>query len=339
MESNENLPAAQAARRRGSGRLAWLAWRMAVGIGAAVVATGVLLPIKAPAARADVVFNQNITRSEVIARAQFWYNKDLTYSQNAVADDPEGTSYRTDCPGYVSMTWHLSPTGKSAPTTEQLPSSTYTTELSGSPSSSTDLQAGDILDAPGEHTVLFSKWDGSAHAGFWACSFGSTPVAYQHLTFSMSKWDSHPVSDCNAYRYKHIIDDSAGTAVSGQACTAGSCTSAASYPVAGASGVAIEEKTCAERVNQGGHAILYVSQDISWTGGGSAKLDGYTLHVQAQRSNVTQEERHCSGIDSLIDAHSSGSESCYFDIIDPASGSWNADGWLHAQAHNGNWLG
>jgi hypothetical protein len=105
------------------------------------------------------------------------------------------------------------------------------------------------------------------------------------------------------------------------------------------SGLAIKEKTCDERVDEGGHAILYVSEDISWTGGGSDKLDGYTLHIQAQNGNVTQAEHYCSGIQSHIDASSSGSESCYFDIIDPLAGSWTADGWLHAEPHNGKWLG
>jgi hypothetical protein len=54
---------------------------------------------------------------------------------------------------------------------------------------------------------------------------------------------------------------------------------------------------------------------------------------------VTQVEKYCSGIESDINSSSSGSESCYFDIIDPASGTWTADGWLHAEPHNGNWLG
>lgn len=338
MDLSKNLTGAAGGQRR-TGRRAHLAWRLALGIAAAAATTSVLVPLKAPAARADVVFNQKITRSEVIARAQYWYNKDLTYSQTATADDPSGTSYRTDCSGYVSMAWHLDPSGLSAPDTNGLATSTYTTELSGSPSSATDLEAGDILDDPGEHTILFSKWADSSHASFWAYEFGATPVEYQRLYFSASTWDDHPVSAYNAYRYKNIIDDSAGTATSGAAHTAGICSASASYPVSGVSGLAIEEKTCDQRATIGGLPVLYVSEDISWTGGGSGKLDGYTLHIQAQKGNVTQDEAYCSGIESLIDASSSGSESCSFEVVDPASGSWTADGWLHAEPNGGNWLG
>jgi hypothetical protein len=323
-----------------TGRLGRLARRVALGSCAAVAAASALLPATAPAAHADVAYNQTITRSEVIARAQYWYNKSLTYSQKGTADDPEGTSYRTDCSGYVSMAWHLHPTGGGAPDTDDLATSTYTTEISGSPSSSTDLQPGDILDDPGVHAFLFDKWDSASHTGFWAYSFGGTPVTFKDVKFSDPQgWYTHPVSAYNAYRYKHIIDDSAGTASSGAANTAGDCTSASSYPVSGASGLAIEERTCDERVDEGGNAILHVSTDISWTGGGSDKLDGYTMHIQAQEGNVTQVEKYCSGIDSLINANSTGSESCSFTIIDPTSGSWTADGWLHAEAHGGNWLG
>jgi hypothetical protein len=322
-----------------TGRLARLARRVALGSCAAVAAASALLPATAPAAHADDVTGQPITRSEVIARAQYWYSKSLTYNEGGFADDPEGKAYRTDCSGYVSMAWHLPTPNNYAPDTGQLATSTYTTEISSSPSSSTDLQPGDILDDPGEHTFIFDKWDSASHTGFWAYSFGGTPVTFKDLKFTDGNWYHHPVSAYNAYRYKHIIDDSAGTASAGAANTAGSCTSATSYPVSGASGLAIEERTCDERIAAGGNEVLHVSTDISWTGGGSDKLDGYTMHVQAQEGNVTEVEKYCSGIDSLINAHSTGSESCSFTLTDPSPGAWTADGWLHAQAHGGNWLG
>ena len=349
MDLSKNPPGVAAGQRRTWSR-ARLGWRLALGITAAAAATSVLLPLRAPAAHADVVYDQTITRSEVIARAQYWYDHrddaDMTYTQGDGAPDPNGDKYRRDCSGYVSMAWHLNPdpTGKypngtSVPDTEVLATSAYTTEISGSPSSSTDLQAGDILDDPGEHVVLFSKWDDSSHTSFWAYSFGGTPVTYQHLYFSQDKWDTHPESDYNAYRYKHIIDDTSRTATSGAANTDGNCSASTSYPVSGVSGLAIKEKTCDERVDEGGNAILYVSVDVSWTGGGSDELDGYTLHIQAQKGNVTQAEDYCSGLETLINADSSGSESCSFDIVDPPAGSWTADGWLHAEPHGGDWLG
>ena len=350
MDLSENLPGVPGGQRRTWSR-ARLGWRLALGVAAAAAATSVLLPLKAPAAHADTVYGQTITRSEVIARAQYWYDEraDIPYSMSGTFADPQGDLYRTDCSGYVSMAWHLAKAtddhGDGNPDTADLASSAYTTELSGSPSSSTDLEAGDILDYPrpdanhAGHTILFSKWANSNHTGFWGYAFGATPVKYEDFAFTDSNWDGHSPSLYNAYRYKNIIDDTAGTATSGAAHTDGNCSASTSYPVSGVSDLAIKEKTCDERVNEGGNAILYVSEDISWTGGGSDKLDGYTLHIQAQKGNVTQAEDYCSGIDSLINANSSGSESCSFDIIDPPTGSWTADGWLHAEPHNGDWLG
>jgi hypothetical protein len=344
MELSENLNGGTGGKRRTWSR-ARLGWRLALGITAAAAATSVLLPLRAPVAHADAVFDQTITRSEVIARAQYWYHEraDIPYSMSGSYADPQGDRYRTDCSGYVSMAWHLDPSD--APDTAGLATSTYTTEISSSPSSSTDLEAGDILDYPrpnsttAGHTILFSKWGNSSHTSFWGYAFGATPIKYGSYSFTQSTWDSHSPSLYNAYRYKHIIDDDAGIATSGAAYTAGNCSASTSYPVSGVSDLAIKEKTCDERIDEGGHAILYVSEDISWTGGGSDKLDGYTLHVQAQKGNVTQAEHYCSGIESLINANSSGSESCSFDIIDPPAGSWTADGWLHAEPHNGDWLG
>lgn len=49
-----------------------------------------------------------IDRSEVIARAQNWVNRGLTYNQSAWSTDIDGAhTYRRDCSGLVSMAWHL----------------------------------------------------------------------------------------------------------------------------------------------------------------------------------------------------------------------------------------
>src|SRR5690348_11731864 len=50
-----------------------------------------------------------ITGMQVILRAQDWVQKNPTYSQSAyiAGPDADGKTYRTDCSGYVSMTWHL----------------------------------------------------------------------------------------------------------------------------------------------------------------------------------------------------------------------------------------
>lgn len=97
-----------------------------------------------------------ITRTEIMSRAVNWLNRDIPYSQSAYASDPDGDhTYRTDCSGFVSMTWHAA----TSYTTASLPGA-------GSTISKSDLQPGDALNTQDGHVVLFEKWVDKAAGKF-----------------------------------------------------------------------------------------------------------------------------------------------------------------------------
>ncbi|MFF2658928.1 hypothetical protein ACFVUH_16355 [Kitasatospora sp. NPDC058032] len=143
-----------------------------------------------------------ISRSEVISRAQYWFNQAqnpaLSYSWYASFPDSSGRYYRKDCSGYVSMAWHL---GYSADTRAIEDSETYEIPRS-------ELRAGDVLNSYRDHVLLFEKWDDAAHTRFSYYAFGSTPVKHAtNKSINDAQFDSHPNSDYKALRYKHIVED------------------------------------------------------------------------------------------------------------------------------------
>ncbi|MGW2399885.1 FG-GAP repeat domain-containing protein [Kitasatospora sp. NPDC001664] len=163
------------------------------------VATTALATANATVAQAASSVDGSITRSEVIARADYWFqNKaSIPYDQGGSYQDSSGRSYRTDCSGYVSMAWHLGTslaTGTLPGVATQIPRS--------------QLKPGDILDYEAKHVILFEKWDDAAHTTFSYYSFGSTPV--KHVTgvsINAAKFDSHDNGLYTAYRYNKIVDD------------------------------------------------------------------------------------------------------------------------------------
>ncbi|MFF2628640.1 FG-GAP-like repeat-containing protein [Kitasatospora griseola] len=179
-----------------SSKLVRVALAAAIAASGAIATTALTVATAATAHAASAVDGQ-ITRSEVISRAQYWLDKGLTYNQGGSYPDSSGRSYRTDCSGYVSMAWHL---GTSL-TTQSLPG--YSTEISR-----VDLKPGDILNSFYDHVILFEKWDDAAHTKFSYYSFGSTPVKhYSNISINAATFDSHPNGDYKAFRYKKIVDD------------------------------------------------------------------------------------------------------------------------------------
>ncbi|MFB7667755.1 FG-GAP-like repeat-containing protein, partial [Kitasatospora sp. NPDC056138] len=179
-----------------------IALAAAIAIGGAVGTAAISQPAAYAASASHSVIGDQITRSEVITRAQSWIGQNIPYDKGGSYPDAQGTSYRTDCSGYISMAWHL---GTSA-TTQSLADS-YTNPISRS-----DLKPGDILNSYYNHVILFEKWDDAAHSTFSYYSFGSTPV--KHITgvsIDAPTFDSHPNSEYVALRYKNIVDGSAGT--------------------------------------------------------------------------------------------------------------------------------
>ncbi|MDH6120802.1 uncharacterized protein YaeQ [Kitasatospora sp. GAS204A] len=151
-------------------------------------------------ASADSALGGPITRSEIIARAQYWVdNQPGPYDQGSYSPGPGGDfNYRRDCSGYVAMAWHLN-------------ANAWTGSLSDSYSYAIDrsaLRPGDIMDDYSDHVFLFDQWL-DANGGFSYYTFGSTPV--QHLTANINdaSLDGHPNSAYSARRYNNVLEDSA----------------------------------------------------------------------------------------------------------------------------------
>jgi predicted heme/steroid binding protein len=157
---------------------------------------------------------EKISRTEVIDRAKYWYNRgDTWYSQNQsdAISDGTGGAYRPDCSGFVSMAWHL-------------PKKTNgwdfnVGDLTGGPSPSAPGWAGDSrvsLDnlLPGDaivsndgvsHTELFDQWANPAdHSqGIW--TYGEHD--YQRKTEHDKMSWSYLKANFFGLRYNNITDD------------------------------------------------------------------------------------------------------------------------------------
>jgi hypothetical protein len=166
---------------------------------AAVIATSVasllVVPAVTDAAHGASALDQPISRTDVLARAQNWSDRNVPYSQSATATGPGGAhTWRTDCSGFVSMAWLISPTGLSAPTTRSLPSSTYTHDIAKA-----NLKPGDILNWYDHHTVLFQKWANSGHTSLWLYEEANPSQDMNHRTAPLSDYASY-----TALRYNNI---------------------------------------------------------------------------------------------------------------------------------------
>jgi hypothetical protein len=182
------------------------------GTACALIAPALVVTMNAPQAQAASSVGGTIARSEVIARAQDWLNRNppLKYNESRAAStlvyDVDGAhKYGPDCSGMVSMAWHLNPGSSGGLNTESLPS--VATRIDKN-----DLKPGDMLDDVGDgHAILFVGWE-SDHVHFSYYSFGGNPMlAYTHASFSDAKFASWPVSHYVPYQYKNIVDDAPGT--------------------------------------------------------------------------------------------------------------------------------
>ncbi|MGW4648464.1 FG-GAP-like repeat-containing protein [Kitasatospora sp. NPDC004289] len=115
-----------------------------------------------------------ITRSEVLARAESWVGLGLSYSWTTTHQ-----GYRQDCSGYVSMAWRLSTPGLD--TTSFIPSGT------ASWIGKEQLQPGDALlnDAAGAygHIALFERWADAAHTSYVAYEFTGSGVHHRTIPY------------------------------------------------------------------------------------------------------------------------------------------------------------
>ncbi|MFD9481292.1 hypothetical protein [Streptomyces nojiriensis] len=144
----------------------------------------------------------DISRSEIIARAQSWVDAEVPYSQTAYRTDSNGT-YRTDCSGLVSMAWHINTAGtNSGFTTWTLPD--YATRLG----SLDDLRPGDALDNISEHVVLFTGWADAAHTRANIIEEAKRGTNARVSSYSRSYIVS---GGFQPYRYDHTVEGGSGT--------------------------------------------------------------------------------------------------------------------------------
>ncbi|MEO3863123.1 VCBS repeat-containing protein [Acrocarpospora sp. B8E8] len=187
----------------------------------ATAASGMILAVTP--AHASTVGGE-ITRNEVLERAQNWVDRgikyNLTRSSASLTTDPEGSHrYGPDCSGFVSMVWHLEPGQYGGLNTSGFASWSGKINLS----SLHDLLPGDALLRSG-HIELFAGWKnesdhgqgayvyslngtGNPDANGWENDWAKGPTANSHGQTGFNSW-----SDLTTYqpiRYRNIKDSTA----------------------------------------------------------------------------------------------------------------------------------
>ncbi|GAA3628754.1 hypothetical protein GCM10022267_14010 [Lentzea roselyniae] len=139
---------------------------------------------------ADTGHNQQMTRSQVLARAQSWIDEKVTYNQGGCYTNRFG-NYRKDCSGHASMAWGA----RRSFTTSDI--SIISHHISWA-----ELKPGDALNRPGEHVAIFERWEDAAKTRPVVLNHGGDPV-YAHRTV----WSAAYARTYQPIRYDHIVDD------------------------------------------------------------------------------------------------------------------------------------
>lgn len=142
-------------------------------------------------AASGITYGGKITRAKVIERAKYWYSINVPYSQSGYHyDKNRGKKYRTDCSGFVSMSWAL----KSSRTTRTL--GAVSTRISWK-----NMKAGDMVLKPSSHVMLFHKWANSSKTAFYIYEEGSTA---SDMNYRKVKVSSASSSGYSPWKYKNI---------------------------------------------------------------------------------------------------------------------------------------
>ncbi len=187
---------------------------LAVGAGT-VTGTSVAVVGTPVAAHAASSVGGPITRSEVLARAQWWINTyGVIYSQQQsnAKPDPDGAHrYRPDCSGFVSMAWHLPKKSDGWDrNTGDLAGFGDTTWLG----SLDQLMPGDaILGVSYGHVALFDRWANASHTQMWIYDEFSSSAEGRHAIKDKS-WYSD--NGFRGLRYNRIVNDGGGGQVKAQ---------------------------------------------------------------------------------------------------------------------------
>jgi hypothetical protein len=146
-----------------------------------------------------------VSRQEVLRRARFWVEQDVYYFTRdglrpALAPDPEGRDYRTDCSGYVCMAWRA----PSQPSTSEF-------DLLGHEISREELRPGDALlwkgeggyGADGGHVLLFAGWSDDSRS-----SYLGFELAGDRRARSWTVPYPYRDGDCRyvPWRYHHVVE-------------------------------------------------------------------------------------------------------------------------------------
>lgn len=144
--------------------------------------------------------NGPIARSEILRRAAVWVNAHVPYSQSKYRafDLKSGKQYRTDCSGFVSLSWNLD----TSYTTSSLEKGAPCTRISDL----STLKPGDIFLHPGHHTMLFNGWTDAARSHFNSMEEHSTAVG----CVAMKRKTPSTSSGYFACRYNKVTEDGGG---------------------------------------------------------------------------------------------------------------------------------
>ncbi|MFE2849860.1 hypothetical protein ACFXJO_01835 [Streptomyces lavendulae] len=166
-------------------------------LSAGLAATALTAATAAPAQAASSK-GEKITRSEVIARAQYWVDQGVPYNQSGYYTDGHGTNYREDCSGFVSMAWHADQSYN-----------TWTLPGISSEVSKSSLLPGDALNYTEAHVILFGGWKDKAAGTFTYYAEQNSNVLTNKYTANInsSSVAGWPTSLYKGLRYDNIVDD------------------------------------------------------------------------------------------------------------------------------------
>jgi cell wall-associated NlpC family hydrolase len=149
---------------------------------AAAIVPAAAIPSLVVASPAHADYLGNISRSNVMSRAQDWFNRNIQYDGGGYASDNDGGhQYRRDCSGFVSMCWHTNCTspdgGRSTATLPEICSVINWGQL----------KPGDMVntnnnnDGVTNHCMLFHKWS-TTPGEIWIYDLASPTLDMRHKT-------------------------------------------------------------------------------------------------------------------------------------------------------------
>jgi len=108
-------------------------------------------------------YNGEISRAEILERADFWISQGVPYSMEATYPDVNGRQYRTDCSGFVSMALHSNSPGFSTVSLPEIATAITYDEIAEGDFVGT---LGDGTGGAGGHVVIFVSWTDDSRTAY-----------------------------------------------------------------------------------------------------------------------------------------------------------------------------